>query len=284
MLRQKWGSVVCPSCGTLVGVNDQQCLTCGRRNPGLWGFAPLLNRLGRDLGFTQFVIGACVILYALSLVTDPSGINMTPSFNFLGPSPRSLFLFGESGVVPVFGAYRWWTVLTAGWLHAGLLHIFFNLMWIRQLAPATAEIYGPSRMVIIYTVAGVTGFTASTLVGAFIPFLGGAGFTVGASAPIFGLLGALIYYGRRGGSSMVTDQAKSWALALFVMGFIISGVDNWAHLGGFAGGYVISGLLDPLRQERLDHLIVALLCLVLTGVAIVYSIVHGLPFVNAPSA
>ena len=56
-------------------------------------------------------------------------------------------------------------------------------------------------MVIIYTIAGITGFAASTLAAVFVPFLGGAGFTVGASAPIFGLLGALIYYGKRGGSS-----------------------------------------------------------------------------------
>src|SRR5436190_16740817 len=138
MLRQKWGSVVCPSCRNLVGVNDERCLTCGRWNPGLWGFAPLLNRLGRDVGFAQFVIGACIALYALMLATDPQGIDMRASLNFLSPSLRSSFLFGASGATPVFGYGRWWTVLTAGWLHGSLIHIFFNLMWIRQLAPATS--------------------------------------------------------------------------------------------------------------------------------------------------
>jgi rhomboid protease GluP len=271
---------VCPSCGTLVGVNDQQCLTCGRRNPGLWGFGPFLNRLGRDLGFTQFVIGACISLYMLMLISDPNGISTGGLFNFLSPSSRTLFLFGESGALPVFAFGRWWTVLTAGWLHAGLLHIFFNLMWIRQLAPATSEMYGPSRMIIIYTIAGITGFTASTLAGAFLPALGGAGFTVGASAPIFGLLGALVYYGRRTGSSVVGDQAKSWAVTLFIFGFLFRGVDNWAHLGGFVGGYVISKLLDPLRPERVDHLIAALVCLIVTAAAIVFSIVDGLGFLG----
>jgi rhomboid protease GluP len=281
MLRQKWGSVVCPSCGNLVGVQDQQCLTCGRWNPGLWGFAPLLTRVGRNVSFDQFVLGACGILYALMLVADPQGISMGGLLNFLSPSQRSLFLFGASGVLPVFGAGRWWTFITAGWLHGGLLHIFFNMMWIRQLVPSTSELYGPSRMVIIYTIAGITGFIASTLVGAYIPFLGGAGFTVGASAPIFGLLGALVHYGRRTGSSMVGNQAKSWALTVFIFGFLMPGVDNWAHLGGFAGGYAASKFLDPVRPERLDHFILALMCLAGTGVAIVFSIVHGLPFVNS---
>jgi len=278
MLRQKWGSVVCPSCGNLVGVNDEKCLTCGRWNPGLWGFAPLLNRLGRDLGFTQFVVGACGTLYVLMLVIDPQGISTGGFLNFLSPSVRSLFLFGASGAQPVFVYGRWWTFLTAGWLHAGVLHIFFNIMWIRQLAPATSEMYGASRMIIIYTIAGITGFAASTFAAVFIPFLGGAGFTVGASAPIFGLLGALIYYGKRGGSSMVSSQAKSWAVTIFIFGFIMPGVDNWAHLGGLAGGYLTSRILDPLQPERMDHLIVALVCLGVTGIAIVFSIVTGLRF------
>jgi len=278
MLRQKWGSVVCPSCRNLVGVNDERCLMCGRWNPGLWGFAPLLNRLGKDLGFAKLVVGACIIIYGLMLLSDPSGINTQGALSFLSPSRRALFLFGESGRIPVFLAGRWWTVLTAGWLHAGLLHIFFNIMWIRQLAPATSEMYGPSRMIIIYTIAGIVGFAASTLAGAFVPILGGAGFTVGASAAIFGLLGALIYYGRRTGSSAVSDQAKSWAIPLFIIGFIMPGVDNWAHLGGFVGGYATSKFLDRLQPERLDHLITALVCLVVTGVAVVFSIIDGLRF------
>ena len=111
-----------------------------------------------------------------------------------------------------------------------------------------------------------------------MPILGGAGFTVGASAAIFGLLGALIYYGRRTGSSAVSDQAKSWAIPLFIIGFIMPGVDNWAHLGGFVGGYATSKFLDPLQPERLDHLITALVCLVVTGVAVVFSIIDGLRF------
>jgi len=218
---------------------------------------------------------SCIILYLLTLAFDVQGVS-TGGFNFLAPSGRSLFVFGASGVIPVFRAGRWWTFLTAGWLHAGVLHILFNMMWIRQLAPATSEMYGPSRMVIIYTFAGVTGFAASTLSGAFIPFLGGAGFTVGASAPIFGLLGALVFYGRRTGSSIVGDQAKSWAVALFIFGFIFRGVDNWAHLGGFAGGYATAKFLDPLQPERLDHLVAALACLALTAMAIVFSIVSAL--------
>jgi rhomboid protease GluP len=163
------------------------------------------------------------------------------------------------------------------------MHIFFNVLWIRQLAPEIANLYGAGRMVIIYTFAGVTGFTLSSLAGAYlsfmpIPFLRGAYFTVGASAPIFGLLGALVHYGRRTGSSHVGQAGLQYALLMGVFGLIFPGVDNYAHLGGFAGGYLASLLLDPLRPERIDHLAIAVGCLVITLIAVIASFVTALPY------
>jgi hypothetical protein len=61
--RKTSGSVLCTSCGVLVGVNDETCYNCGRRNPSLWGFAPGVARPRGDLGFVPFVIGACAIIY-----------------------------------------------------------------------------------------------------------------------------------------------------------------------------------------------------------------------------
>ncbi len=277
--RKRTGSVVCPSCGRLVGVNDEQCYNCGRRNPGLWGFAPYLTRLG-DVAFAQMVLAACILLYLITLAYDPSGIQMTSLMGFLAPTNVSLFLFGASGAIPVFAYDRWWTVLSASWLHAGALHILFNMLWVRQLAPAASELYGSSRMFIIYTCSGVVGFTLSSAVGWFMPFLpaafGGSRLTVGASAAIFGLLGALVYYGRRTGSSHIGEQAKFWAIIVFIYGLIMPGVDNWAHFGGFLGGYTVSRWLDPLQPERLDHLIVAFLCALLSLASIFASVLAGL--------
>jgi rhomboid protease GluP len=278
--RQRTGSVVCTSCGNLVGVNDEVCFHCGRRNPGLWGFAPALRRLGHDMGFVPFVTGFCLILYALTYLLSAGQRSGGGSvLNFLAPSTSVLAMFGASGAIPVFGLHRWWTVLSAGWLHGGLLHIFFSLLWIRQLAPAVGELYGPGRMVIIYTIGCVAGFAASSLAGQFLggmplPFLRGAGVTVGASAPIFGLLGAVVYYGRRTGSSLASSQAWSWAVPLFIFGLIIPGIDNYAHAGGFGGGYLAGRLLDPLRPERVDHMLAAVICLGLSILSVVVSVLH----------
>lgn len=277
--RQRTGSVVCASCGNLVGVNDDVCYSCGRRNPGLWGFAPALRRLGHDMGFVPFVTGLCLALYAVTYLLSAGEPSRGGVLNFLSPSMPVLAMFGASGAIPVFGLHRWWTVLSAGWLHGGLLHIFFSLLWIRQLAPAVGELYGPGRMVIIYTAGSIAGFALSSLAGQFLdfmplPFLRGAGVTVGASAPIFGLLGAVVYYGRRAGSSLATSQAWSYAIPLFIFGLIIPGIDNWAHAGGFAGGYLAGRLLDPLRPERVDHLLGAVICLGLSVLSIVASVLH----------
>jgi rhomboid protease GluP len=261
--RQKTGSVLCPSCGKLVGVKDEVCYNCGRRNPGMWGFAGVLRRAGGSLGFVPVVLYGCALLYAATLFMDPQGIRMS-GLSILSPSTRSLAAFGASGAIPVFGYDRWWTVLSAAWLHGGLLHIAFNLLWIRQLAPAAAELYGASRAAIIYTVASIAGFLLSSLWG--IPL------TVGASAPIFGLLGALVAYGRRTGSRQVGSQALTYAAILFVFGFLMPNIDNFAHLGGFAGGFLAGRVLNPLLPERVAHTIAALVCLGLTALSIVASV------------
>lgn len=274
---------MCPGCGTLVGVSDEVCYNCGRRNPALWGFSPLLRRLGQDLGFTNLVTVICVGLYLATLVAsqNPLGGGGGP-MGLLSPDGLALFLFGASGALPVFEYHRWWTVLSAGWLHGGLLHIFFNMYGLRQLAPITAHLYGAGRTVIIYVVGGAAGFLLSSAAGYYltglpIPLLHGAQLTIGASAPLFGLLGALLYYGRRSGSSQMHAEIWRNAVIWFLFGLFMQGVDNYAHAGGFAGGYLAARVLDPLTRERVDHMIVALACLALTALAIIASLVVGLP-------
>jgi rhomboid protease GluP len=272
--RQTTGSVVCVSCGSLVGVNDDQCYNCGRRNPGLWGYGPALRRLGNDFGFINIVLYGCIGLYAVGLLISVllgSDIMGRGPLGILSADYRVQLLLGASGATPVFELGMWWTVLSAGWLHGGALHILFNMMWVRNLGPATADIYGGARMVIIYTAASVGGFTLSSFAGLFnIPLIG-SGLTVGASAPVFGLLGALLYYGRRGGSSMIHAEAKGYAIALALFGVIMPGVDNGAHLGGFLGGYGMGMLLDPLKREQVSHMMWAVVCLALTALAILMS-------------
>jgi rhomboid protease GluP len=278
--RKTTGSVVCPSCGSLVGVNDDRCYTCGRVNPGLWGFAPVLRRLGNDLGFVPLVIGVSSILYMLTLIFSGAELQVVGGMmTVLAPSLRAMLLFGASGSVPVFSLDAWWTLLSASWLHGSLLHIVFNMLWVRDLGPATAEILGPARTVIVYVVSGACGFFLSSAAGAFgLDFLvfRGSAYTVGASASVFGLFGALVHYGRKSGSTMVRAEAGRYALILFIFGLIMPGVDNYAHAGGFIGGYAMSTFFNPLTRERGDHMLGAAICLGATLLAILWSVFSGL--------
>lgn len=279
--RQRTGSVICTSCGVLVGVGDERCYNCNRWNPGLWGWAPAFRALGQDLGFVPFVIGTCIVVYALMLLFSRGSIETGNMFALFSPSPEAMFVFGASGGYPVFDAGRWWTVLSAGWLHAGPLHIFFNMLAARQLAPAVADLFGPGRMVIIYVVGSVVGFGLSSLTGILIPpipFIGGVGFTVGASASIAGLIGAILAYGHRSGSGVARSYAMQSVVMLLLMGVFIPFVNNWAHFGGFAGGYLTARTLDPLKAERIDHLAIAVVLLAVSILSVVASVLHALYF------
>ena len=281
MWRQTTGSVLCPSCGQLVGVNDPQCLSCGRRNPGLWGFAALLrNMAGEDMGFTMFVMWACGALYIATLVVDLEGMGAGGILSLLAPSTDAIMMFGASGALPVVGYHRWWTVLSAGWLHGSVLHIIFNMMAVRDLLPGVAHLYGPARTVILYTIASAVGFATSSAA-FFLPLpdaVRGGYRTLGASAAIFGLIGALAWYGRRGGSTLIQEHAKRMAIGGFVFGFMMPGIDNWAHLGGCVGGYVMARILDPLKPERGDHRLISVFCMLLQAAAVVVSVVTARPF------
>ncbi len=276
--RQRTGSVVCASCGSLVGVNDEQCYTCGRRNPGLWGFGPMLRRLGSDFGFITLVVYGCSALYVVSLLLtlrDGQSIMGSGLLSILRPGELATLRLGISGAVPVFEG-MWWTVLSAGWLHGSVLHIIVNMMAVRQIGPAAADIYGGARVVIIYTLASACGFLLSSVAGHVmprLPIIGGAHFTLGASGAIFGLVGALMYYSRRTGSSLMTSQLSGYVVSMAVFGVLLPGIDNYAHAGGFAGGYLVGMWLDPLKPERVDHMVGALVCLLATVAAIVTSFV-----------
>ncbi len=184
----------------------------------------------------------------------------------MSPGNRALYQLGMTGGVAWHQGW-WWTVFTANYLHGGLLHILFNMMWIRNLGPAATEVYGPARTFVLFNVAGAAGFLVSNVVTS-AP-------TIGASGGIFGLLAALIVYGRKRGVSAVETQLWQWAILLFVFGFIMRGVNNWAHGAGFAGGWIAAHLMGFLDEQRegTGMLVTALVLIVLTAGGIVASFI-----------
>ena len=107
---------------------------------------------------------------------------------------------------------------------AACWHIFFNVMWIRNLGPAAVEAFGPARSFVLFNFAGAVGFLVSNM-------MSGAT-TIGASGAVFGLLAALIVYGRKRGSSVLTQQLWQWAIILGIFGFHPPGREQLGRTAG----------------------------------------------------
>jgi rhomboid protease GluP len=191
---------------------------------------------------------------------------------FLAPSDDSLFLLGATGYIPIGLFGRWWTVLTASFLHGGILHIFFNMAALAQLGPFVLSAFGAGRFLIIYILSGIAGFVLS--------YMAGVPLTIGASAGICGLIGAILYYGKsRGGyfGDAIYKQAIGWVIGLLVFGFIVPGINNWAHGGGIVTGILVGYLLghEGKRSETmLDHALAGL-AMVSTCAALLWAIVQA---------
>ena len=270
-MRKTQGSMLCPSCGKLISVSSEECPYCGARNPSLWGYGPALAGAARKLDPVSAIPVVCIVLYLLALAIDPGAIfRMSGSIlGFLSPSGKALFLLGSTSPLDLRHG-RPWTILTAIYLHGSALHILFNVMWIRNLGPEVQRAFGPARFFVIWTFAGAFGFLVSNV-------LPGPG-SVGASGSIFGLMAALIVYGRTIGASLLTRQIWQWALILGVMGFLLPGVDNLAHVGGFAGGWIAATLYRSSvnRHEGRGTSLLALLLLAATVASFGLNLVTGI--------
>ena len=160
--------------------------------------------------------------------------------------PVILERFSERPAEIADGEY--WRLFTAMFLHAplgariGILHILFNMYILRIYGPNVEEAFGKVRFVLMYLIAGLSGGTLSYLLSDCR--ISG----VGASGAIFGVVGILlVYLYRRRSSTFVAAYQRS--LMTFVginllFGFLIPGIDNWAHIGGLAGGMMLGAGLD----------------------------------------
>lgn len=204
------------------------------------------------------IITVNIVYFALSLLAG-GGFS-----GFLSPGQTGLMLLGATGTYPIDHFGRYWTVISANYLHGGLLHLIFNLMALKQIAPWASHEYGPGRAFTIYTLGGVFGYVVS--------YLAGVPFTIGASAAVCSLIGALLFYGKsRGGAygSSVYREVSGWVISLFVFGLIFPGINNWGHGGGIVGGVIFGALLgynERRRENNFDQALALLCGLVTLGV------------------
>jgi len=251
-------AILCPRCRRLIGSDEASCSWCGASRSAGWWHAIARGRGALDGEWlVKAIITVNIALFLCSLLlTTRRGLTGNP-LSLFTPDQTSLLLLGATGTVPVAEFGRTWSLLTANYLHGGILHIIFNMMALRQIAPWVTQEFGASRMFVIYTLGGVFGYLVSLLAG--IPF------TIGASAAICSLIGALLYFGRsRGGSygAAVFREVSGWVVGLVLFGLVMPGINNWGHGGGIIGGIVLGKLLGyrERREEGPFHRYLALFC------------------------
>ncbi|MBJ6724926.1 rhomboid family intramembrane serine protease [Geomesophilobacter sediminis] len=261
-------AIICPHCGKIIAGDESACSWCGTARSHPWW---RLLKPTRDTARTDWVapalLAANVVFFAVSLILN----FVSHSGSILTPGNNVLLLLGASGTIPIDRYGRIWSLVSANYLHGGVLHLLFNMLALRQIGPWVVREFGASRMFVIYTVGGVFGY--------WVSYVAGVPLTVGASASLCGLIGALLYFGKnRGGNygNAVYREVSGWVMSIFIFGIIVPGVNNWGHGGGLVGGIAMGMLLgyNEKRKETPVHRALALACGVIT-VAVLLRALYG---------
>jgi rhomboid protease GluP len=247
---------LCPACGTLVGSMSNRCHICGANLTfSLAGATRSLSKLLPQTAPVSYaILGLCCILYGVSFLITinrsgfavPSG-GLGALFGLGGITGAVLMRMGLSGP---FDFAQPWRFVTAIFLHASLLHIGFNMWVLMDIGPTIEELYGSARFFFVFIVTGVCGYLLSATTGHF---------SVGASGSLLGLIGLLLALSM--GSQnlsmrMLRSQLIYWLIYIVVLGILMPGIDNYAHIGGFVSGFILGKILtdrqpaDMLERRR----------------------------------
>jgi len=250
---------LCPACGTLVGSTATKCHQCGASMTfSLSAASRSLSRwMPQTSPVTYAMLAICCVMYALSFII---------TLRFTGGNGLSGGLMGIGGIstrinirlgasLPFqYNVQQPWRFITAIFLHGGLLHIGFNMWVLMDIGPMVEELYGSARYFFLFILTGAVGYVVSSLMGHL---------SVGASGSLLGLIGVLLAAttGRKNPAAQALRSALiRWLVYIAVLGFMFSGTDNAAHLGGLASGYLLGRVMidrvpaDVIERRRADML------------------------------
>ena len=237
-------AVVCDECGRLIALSDRRCPYCGASRLGS-GVSQSIRGWLRGRSVTHILMAMNVVVYLASLaLTGPELLNRGGGFfSMLGPSNRVLEFLGDVNPRSVLVDHEWWRIVTAAFLHLGLVHIAFNMSALNSLGRTLEEFYGPIRFILVYMGSAIAGS---------LVIVAANQAAAGASGAIFGLLGAGFAYGKRRGGTFgkaVRGQFGQWVLYNVLFTFLVPGISIAAHLGGLVAGFGLGWVLVP-RPRR----------------------------------
>jgi rhomboid protease GluP len=237
---------MCPHCRAFITTDDKVCPYCdtpvGPRAVDLRGAGDMIAGIIPSAQFVTMMI--LTINVALFLITVLASMKAGLGGLF-GLDVVTLTRFGAARPDAI-AAGQWWRLLTAGFLHGGLMHILFNSWAMMDISAHAEQVYGPRRLIAIYLLSTIGGFYAS--------MVWNRGVSVGASAGLFGLIGAMLAVGvfeKTFEASLIKAFYIRWAVYGLLWGLLpFFRVDNAAHIGGLVTGFLAAWLAGTPRLVR----------------------------------
>lgn len=287
---------MCPNCRAFISRDDRVCPYCGMELRSM--FSPSGGssaRAGAGSGgglipehyfTTVMLLLINSVIFLLSVVISGQEGNGPAVMNL---DVQTLVLLGAKFTPWIRDANQWWRLITAGFLHGGILHILMNSWAMFGMGVQLDVIFGSARYLVIYFCGTVAGFWASY-------FFSPQSISVGASAGLCGMVGAMIAVGFLSRSSLALQIRSGYlryAGMLLLIGAlgVFGRIDNMAHLGGIVGGFasaMVVGLPRPgfVMRERMSKL-AAWVCVLITVFAFVqmvlfYRVMHVPKVVTPP--
>ena len=243
---------ICPDCMTTTSVG-MRCPECARdRTP-----VRTIQSLERQPTLTYTLIGINVLVGVAAYLSARSGIS------FAGDSLRGALAVSQVSIAQG----EVWRLLSAGFVHAGTLHLAFNMFALYVLGGLLEPAIGKLRFGLIYFVSLLAGsFGALLLTAPNVP-------TVGASGAVFGMMGAAIVVMRNRGINPMESGLGLWLGLNLAITFLIPGISIGGHIGGLVGGALAAVLLFEVGDRvRLPAIVPAAAVALLGGLAVAGSL------------
>lgn len=189
---------------------------------------------------TYIIMTLCIIIFAMMYIFGDGSYDDSTLIKF-GANWDLLVKSGE-----------YYRLLASAFLHIGIMHLLCNMYSLYVIGPQIENFFGKAKFICIYFISAISGNILSVALNNNI-------LSAGASGAIFGLLGAMLYFGyhyRIYLGNVLKSQIIPVIVLNLILGFMVTEIDNFAHIGGLVGG-ILSAMAvgipkDNTKMEKIN--------------------------------
>ena len=225
---------MCPNCRAFIEITDRVCPYCnsqlGPRAIDLRASQLASSLLPRANLTSAVILSINIFFFLIEIIVNSRVVGQSLLRGFGDVNINTIVLLGCK--IP---HGEWWRLITAGFLHAGFIHLAMNSYGLFILVSEVEQFYGTSRLVVAYLFSIFTGFLLSAMWSPGVPSLG-------ASTAVFGMIGIMLAMSVRHRSDPLVQAVRAHYMQYVIFGLLYSllgRIDMAAHIGGFIGGFLV---------------------------------------------